>query len=459
MTSPVALQRRPVVTVGAITVTTAAACFVGVGGRSVWGDEAVSISYALGPLRGLFNGVSGDPNMSLYYAALWVWTRVFGDGVIAVRALSILFAAATLPIVYALGSRLFGRAAGLFAALALATNAFFLNYAQEARGYSLVTLMCALSMYFFVDALDRARPRSLVGYVVASALAFYAHFFAVFVTLVQLVYLLLIARREALARRWLAAYTAIGLLVAPIAYHALAFGENPIRWIPRPGVHALVVAARSIGGNGTAPVLVALAVLAVGLSSSVRSKPKRFAVGLVAAWLLAPPILSFLVSQVHPMFLPRYLVVSLPALALLLGAAVTSVRPQPLGVALGAAVLIAASTSLYHWYRRPPLEDWKAASAYLLSHARPNEGVVYQMSWAVPALSYYELRSGNRLPLRFGERDDAFPVLFQHGLWLVLYQDAGADGLRLRRSARARGLRRVAVRSFRGDFELELFAR
>src|SRR2546421_345390 len=82
---------------------------------------------------------------------------------------------------------LLGRAAGLCAALALATNAFFLVYAQEARGYSLVTLMCALSMYFFLDALDRPRRWSLAGYVIASVLAFYAHYFAVYVTVVQLV--------------------------------------------------------------------------------------------------------------------------------------------------------------------------------------------------------------------------------------------------------------------------------
>lgn len=459
MSSPFDLRRHPGVTLGTITVATAAACCLRLGSRSIWGDEAISISYALRSLHGLAASVRADPNMSLYYAALWVWTRAFGDGVDAVRALSIVFAAATLPIVYALGVRLFGRAAGLFAALALATNAFFLVYAQEARGYSLVTLMCALSMYFFLDALDRSRRWSLAGYVIVSTLAFYAHYFAVYVTLVQLVFLLAVARREALTRRWTAAYAAIGLLVAPMAYGALALGENPISWIHRPGIHQLVGASRSIGGDGTAPLLVALVVLAVGLPFAFRTRPRRAALGLVAAWLLVPPVLSFLVSQVHPMFLARYLVVSLPALALLLGAAVTAVRPPSLGVASAAAVLIAASTSLYRWYQRPPLEDWKAASAYLLSRAQPDEGVVYQMSWAVPAISYYELRSGDRPTLRFGEHDDAFPARFRRGLWLVLYQDAGADGMRLRRSARARGMRRVAVRSFRGDFRLELFVR
>jgi mannosyltransferase len=459
MSLPVDLRRRPGVALASITAATAAACCLRLGSRSIWGDEAVSISYALRSLHGLATSVRADPNMSLYYAALWVWTRVFGDGVEVVRALSIAFAVATLPVVYALGVRLFGRVAGLFAALALATNAFFLVYAQEARGYSLVTFMCALSMYFFLDALERRRRWALAGYVIASALAFYAHYFAVYVTFVQLVFLLVVARREAVTRRWTVAYASIGLLVAPMAYGALALGENPISWIRRPGAHELVVAARSVAGNGAAPLLVALVVLAVGLPFAARARPERAALGLVAAWLLAPPVLSFLISQVHPMFLPRYLVVSLPALALLLGAAVAAVRPPLLGVAAAAAVLVAASTSLYRWYQRPPLEDWQGASAYLLSQSRPGEGVVYQMSWAVPAISYYERRFGDRPSLHFGSHDDAFPTFFRRGVWLVLYQDSGAGGARLRRSARERGLRRVAARNFHGDFRLELFAR
>jgi mannosyltransferase len=362
------LDRRRLAALGAITLATAGACFLRLGSRSIWGDEAVSISYAARSLHGLVDSVTGDPNMSLYYAALWVWTRVFGDGVVAVRTLSILFAAATVPVVYALGIRLFNRTAGLFAALALAMNAFFLVYAQEARGYSLVTLLSALSMLFFLEALDRPSRLPLVGYALASALAFYAHFFAVFVTLVQLVFLAVTRRRTALSARWIATYAAIVALVAPIAYHSLAFGVNPISWIRHPGIHALTQAARDIGGDGAVPALTALVALAVGLPLAAKLVPQRPALALTGAWLLAPALLSFAVSQKHPIFLPRYLVVSLPALALLLGAAVTAARPALLGIALAGGLLVAASTSLYQWYRRPPVENWQQASAYLLDH-------------------------------------------------------------------------------------------
>src|SRR5438132_13485347 len=103
MLVPAALHKRGALALASITAATAAVCFLRLGSRSIWGDEAVSISYALRSLHGLAASVRTDPNMCLYYAALWVWMRVFGDGVDAVRALSVVFAAATVPVVDALG--------------------------------------------------------------------------------------------------------------------------------------------------------------------------------------------------------------------------------------------------------------------------------------------------------------------------------------------------------------------
>jgi mannosyltransferase len=448
----------PRIAVGVLMLATAGVGFLRLGSRSIWGDEAISISYALRSLHGLAGSVRRDPNMSLYYGALWLWTRVFGNGVVSVRSMSILFAALTVPVVYLLGSRLFGSRAGVFAALLLVTNAYFLVYAQEARGYSLVTLLSALSMFFFVDALERERNAPLVGYVITSALAFYAHFFAVYVTLAQLA-VLVTTKRRAVASRWAAAYASIAVLIAPIAYHSLALGENPISWLARPGLHTLAAAARSIGGDSTASAVAALVVLVIGLPFAARSLSQRLPLALTASWLLTPIVVSFAVSQLHPMFLPRYLVVSIPALALLAGAAVAAVRPPAGSLVLTAAVLLSSASSLHHWFTRPGVQDWKGATAYLLARAEPGDGVAYQMSWAVPAISYYELQARFRPPLLWGERDDVLPAHIGRQVWLVLYQGQGRTGERLRSSLRARGLHRVALRDFHGDFRLELFAR
>jgi mannosyltransferase len=434
-------------------VATGLFAFTRLGARSIWADEAISISYALEPVRGLARSVSHDPNMSLYYGLLWIWERIFGDSVFAIRSMSVLCVVLTVPAVYAIGARLFGRTTGLIAALLLATNAFVLTYAQEARGYSLVLLLTTVAAYFFVDALDGPR-RSLYAYVAFSALAFYAHFFAVFVTLGQACSVF--AQREGAAgrRRWAAAYSAMGILVAPVAYRSLTLGENPISWIPRPGGHGLWAGLRSLAGDSVVAVVVLAAVL--GLAAPALRRTFDRGIALVAAWAFLPIVVSFVVSQIHPLFLPRYLIVSSSGIALLLAVAISRSAPK-VAVASLVAILASATPGVWHWYHRPPVEDWKFASAFLASRMQPGDGAAYEMSWAIPALSYYAPNQ-----LRWGPADDVLPTPIGNRVWLVLYHDNGSFGasaLKMRAVLRRRGLQEVAKTDFRPRFQIELFAK
>jgi mannosyltransferase len=446
-------EAHPAVVAGGLGVAAGLLALSHLGGRSIWGDEAISISYALKPVRGLARSISHDPNMSLYYGALWIWKRLFGESVFAIRSLSVLFAVLAVLALYAVGARMYGRTVGLISAALLATNAFFLTYAQEARGYTLLALLTTTATYFFVEALD-GNARGRAAYVVFSALAFYAHFFAVFLTFGQACIVVLRRERETSLRRWAAAYLAMGILVAPIAYRSLTLGENPISWIPRPGAHALWSGVRSLAGQTGWAVLAVALVLALAAPTLVHARRDR-RLALIAMWAFLPILLSFVVSQVHPLFLPRYLIVSSSGIALLAAVAITRLGPRVGALAL-TAVVVCAVPGVWRWYHRPPLEDWKQASAFLAARAQPHDAVAYQMSWAVPALSYY-----SRAALRFGSADDVLPTPVGRRVWLVVYHDNGGFGPAARAfqaSLRGRGLREVAATDFRPDFQIELFA-
>ena len=129
-----------------------------------------------------------------------------------------------VPVVYALGVRLFGTPAGLLAAVLISTNVFFLEYAQYARSYALLALLTVLSSYFFIAELERPRTSSRVGYIVFSVLAFYAHAFAIWVLFVQLLTLAVFKRREAISRTWLTSFALIAALIAPMAYTLHSYG-------------------------------------------------------------------------------------------------------------------------------------------------------------------------------------------------------------------------------------------
>ena len=64
--------------------------------------------------------------MGLYYVLLHGWIAL-GDSEFTVRALSAIFAVATIPVVYGLTRRIFRGRAALTAALLLALNSFFIS--------------------------------------------------------------------------------------------------------------------------------------------------------------------------------------------------------------------------------------------------------------------------------------------------------------------------------------------
>src|SRR5262249_5824495 len=87
----------------------------------------------LGQLWGLLGNV--DAVSGAYYVFLHGWTAVFGDSAVALRAPSVLAVGATAGLTAALGKRLFGARAGLWAGLLFVLVPAVLRYAQEARSY------------------------------------------------------------------------------------------------------------------------------------------------------------------------------------------------------------------------------------------------------------------------------------------------------------------------------------
>ncbi len=91
----------------------------------------------------------------LYAVSLNRWMTLFGDSDLALRSLSALFSLLSIGVVFAIAAYLFGVEAGLAAAFVQALSPFDVHYAQEARMYSLVVLMSALSCGSLTGILSR----------------------------------------------------------------------------------------------------------------------------------------------------------------------------------------------------------------------------------------------------------------------------------------------------------------
>jgi uncharacterized membrane protein len=93
--------------------------------------------------------------MGLYYCLLRLWVNL-GESEFVLRSLSALAGVLAVGLVYVLGKRLFDTKVGLIGAALLATNSFHIQYSQEARAYSLMVLLTALSSLFFLRAIGHS---------------------------------------------------------------------------------------------------------------------------------------------------------------------------------------------------------------------------------------------------------------------------------------------------------------
>ena len=205
----------------ALTLAGAALRFATLDLQSFWYDEAVTVGLVRHDLFGMLDRIPGSESTPpLYYLVAWLWTRVFGSGEVGIRSLSAVLGTAAIPLFY-LAARELTRSdrVGVGVAALAAFNPLLVWYSQEARTYALVTVLGALSLYFFARLLREVETRTLVWWAVTSALALTAHYFAGFLVVPEAAWLLWRAparRPVALAG---ASVAATGLALLPLAIH------------------------------------------------------------------------------------------------------------------------------------------------------------------------------------------------------------------------------------------------
>jgi len=159
--------------------------------KGLWGDEIWTAELSVQPARSIFsqsldlmlaNVIAGPFHFLVAHVALDVLGLDHTE--IALRLPSVVASVLVVPAVYALARRVWGRLAGLIAALLLAVSPFQVWYAQEARYYAWTTLLSTLSCLLLVCALARPRARlAWLGFVGVTALNLYNHTMPAFIVL------------------------------------------------------------------------------------------------------------------------------------------------------------------------------------------------------------------------------------------------------------------------------------
>ena len=215
------MRRNERLGLAAIVAAAAAVRLFHIGSQSFWLDESFTVDLVQRPFGDMLSGVADlESTPPLYYMLAWLWERVFGDGEAALRSLSALFGVLTVPVAWQAAREWFPKAAnaGLIAAALVAFNPFFVWYSQEARSYSLLVLMAALSLLFLAR-------RAAVAWAVVAALALCTHYFAIFLIVPEAIWLYIVCRTRRTALSIGGAVLA-GVALAPLALHQRDLGHT-----------------------------------------------------------------------------------------------------------------------------------------------------------------------------------------------------------------------------------------
>jgi uncharacterized membrane protein len=162
--------------------------------RERLGDREVGVadvltSQQVNPERGMGSFVAAlalddAHHPPFYYGLVRLWAGWFGDSVAAVRLLSALLSLLAFPCLYWLARELFEERLTAWVAVALlAVSPFHVLYAQEAREYSLLTVVLLVSSAVLLRALRLQAPRWWALYAVTVALGLYTSFLFAIVAL------------------------------------------------------------------------------------------------------------------------------------------------------------------------------------------------------------------------------------------------------------------------------------
>lgn len=145
---------------------------------SIWFDEAFGSYLVRFNIADLTRYTANDVHPPLYYWFLKVWTMAFGNTEVALRSMSVFFAAVTIIFVFLLVLRLFGRKAAYVSLGLLVITPFFVRYGQEARMYTLLTAIVVAATYVLVYATETKKRWAWVTYGVLLALGMLTQYFA-----------------------------------------------------------------------------------------------------------------------------------------------------------------------------------------------------------------------------------------------------------------------------------------
>ena len=363
------------------------------------------------------------PGMAIATSALMTW---FGDGPLPIKSLGVAFALLQVVVTYALVAEALSRRAGLAAAFATAVlpaGAYFSTHGSELGPEAITLALLALLLDERARARDPVRPRR--------ALVLWALAGSVFFAWPGLIVAGFIALRDLFGRRFGRALTFGAAIPVALGLHAMhmfvaqAFA-TPAGVVARPATFSSLFAHSFLGFSTRMPDVTAAQIQArllghvqflfgwpalglalfgatIGLAAARWWAPERSVAR--RAWTTLAGLATFAILYSTPLLqavlIHRYwLIVALPLVAFLIGAAVHATAVRPIACGVWAAVAVAGglwiTRDVMELQRRDRTPYFQELGDVLRAHV-PADQVVCTTANGTECTSYYarrEVRGG-----------------------------------------------------------------
>jgi 4-amino-4-deoxy-L-arabinose transferase-like glycosyltransferase len=338
-----------------------------------------------------------------YYLIVRLSVDLLGVGPASLRLPSLMFGIGLLALAYPLGMRIFrDRKMALLAVAAFALNERLIYYSQEARPYALALLLAVCSFHFYATLLERDTRGTRVGFVLTTALTYYAHYFFGIIVLVQAVHFL--STRPERWRSWFSTAVALGLSLTPGLWQlsAIFARRDSLAWISEPTSWLSLLEP---AGALLDPAILGLTAIAALWAWMGERPPLRRSLGahggLGILWFVIPVLVFSIAPGLAGINLAhaRYLIVAAPAVPLIYAvllaipyghrhqlpgdpqpSAKAALRSLPLLVFLGSTIVLriipfVSEEGSFWWFYQ---HGWQDAVQEITTGFEPGDLILYR---------------------------------------------------------------------------------
>jgi mannosyltransferase len=369
----------------AVALVAAVVSGAGASRPSLWFDEGATISASasrslpeLWRLLGHIDAVHG-----LYYLLMHGWFAVFPPTEFWSRVPSCLAVGIAAAGVVVFGKQFSSRTTAVCAGVVFAILPRVTWAGVEARSYALIAVAAIWLTVLLVASIRRNRWWLWLLYAVALLLSILLNIYLVLLVPTYAVITPLLGRRRSIVLWWAITSAVVVGIMTP--FMLFAHGQRfQVAWISRINWHNAIDVLQHQFFDNSVPFAILTAVIFVAaLAFRLTGRwqvadDTRQLLMVCTTWIVVPTAVSLIYSAfTDPVYFPRYLVFTTPAMAVVLAVCIVAIGGKPRWIAAVLILLVAAAFPNYLLSQRQRYAkegwDYSDVADVISAHAAPGD--------------------------------------------------------------------------------------